>query len=253
MSALSLIADEYELRARLRPALLVSLPLALAAASWYSDFRGLRVVLGFAVYCGFTGLLAQLGRDQGKKKEPWLFAQWGGTPTTQLLCHRDSHLDAATKERYHRALEKLVPDMHLPSREAEAGNRDDGDAKYDSCVKYLREKTRDSKAFPLVFAENVNYGFRRNLWGMKPAGIALSAVALAGSCIAAVIKSKDGAPPLLPMLASFLSGLMLVWWIVRINPGWIRIPAFAYAERLLATCDVLRAPDAEAKQRIITT
>jgi hypothetical protein len=253
MSALSLITDEYELRARLRPALLVSLPLVLAMASWYSDCSGLKILLPFAAYCGLAGLLAQLGRDQGNKKEPWLFAQWDGKPTTQLLRHRESYLDASTKERYQRALEELVPDMHLPSREAEAGNPDDADAKYDSCVRLLREKTRDSKAFPLVFAENVNYGFRRNLWGMKPAGIALSAVALAGSCIAAVIKSKDGAPPLLPMLASFLSGLMLVWWIVRINPGWVCIPAFAYAERLLATCDILRAPDAETKKRIITT
>ena len=105
MSALSLITDEYELRARLRPALLVSLPLALAAASWYPDFPGLKIVLGFAVYCGFAALLAQLGRDQGKKKEARLFAEWGGTPTTQLLRHRDGQLDATTKERYHRALD----------------------------------------------------------------------------------------------------------------------------------------------------
>jgi hypothetical protein len=253
MSALSLITDEYEHRARLRPALLVSLPLALAAASWYSDFPELKIIIGFAVYCGFAALLAQLGRDQGKKKEPRLFAQWGGKPTTQVLRHRDRHLDATTKERYHRALDALVPGMHLPSPETEAANPDDADAKYDSCVTFLREKTRDSKAFPLVFAENVNYGFRRNLWGMKPAGIALSAVALVGSCIAAVINRKEGVPPLLPMLASFVNGLLLVWWIFRINPAWVRVPAFAYAERLLATCDLLRAPEGETKQRIITT
>ena len=42
----------------------------------------------------------------------------------------------------------------------------------------LREATRDTSRFPLVFAENANYGFRRNLWGLRPIGTGVAVVLL---------------------------------------------------------------------------
>lgn len=252
MSVLALVTDEYEHRARLRPALLVSLPLALAVMSWFPDRSGMQVLAGLAAYCGFTGLLAQLGRDHGKQKEPWLFQLWGGKPTTQILRHRNSLLDATTKKRYHDALNTIVPDTLLPTADAEAAAPIDADAKYDSCVLFLREKTRDKKAFPLVFAENVNFGFRRNLWGMKPTGLTLSVVALIGSIAAAIVRFESSQSLAIGAVASVINGLMLAWWIMRINPEWVRIPAFAYAERLMSACESLRPSNRETKARIIT-
>lgn len=41
---------------------------------------------------------------------------------------------------------------------------------------FLREQTRDPKMFPIVYEENVNYGFRRNLLGLKPTGAAIAVV-----------------------------------------------------------------------------
>ena len=252
MSIVSLLVDEYEHRARLRPALLVSLPLTLAAMGWFSDLGGMQVLAGFLVYSGFTALLAQLGRDQGKQKEPWLFERWGGKPTTQLLRHGNGHLDETTKKRYHAALNSLVHGMTLPSEHQEQEDPSSADVKYDSCVLFLREKTYDKKAFPLVFAENVSYGFRRNLWGMKAPGLGLSALALLSSIIAAIIHTNAGRPPAVAYVGTAVNGLMLVWWCLRINVNWVRVPAFAYAERLLSTCDTLRPPSRPDPQRIIT-
>ena len=252
MSLLSLVTDEYEYRARLRPALLVSMPLALAAVSWFPGLSGMQVLAGFVTYCGFTGLLAQLGRDQGKKKEPWLFEYWGGKPTTQLLRHRSSLLDENTKKRYHAALNSLVPDITLPTAKEEEEDHGSADTKYDSCVRFLRQKTYDKKMFPLVFAENVNYGFRRNLWGMRPAGIGLSIVAVSASILAAIINTVEGAPPVVASVATVINGFMLVWWCLRINTEWIRIPAFGYAERLLSSCDALRPAESSTSSHIIT-
>ena len=50
------------------------------------------------------------------------------------------------------------------------------DTKYEEVVTSLREATRDTSRFPLVFAENANYGFRRNLWGLRPIGTAVAVV-----------------------------------------------------------------------------
>jgi hypothetical protein len=33
--------------------------------------------------------------------------------------------------------------------------------------------------------------------------------------------------------------MFLAWWIFMIEPDWVKIPAFAYAERLLETTENL--------------
>lgn len=253
MSISALITDDYDRRARLRPALLVSLPLALAVMSAFSDFSSLQFLVGIAAYFGFTALIAQFGRDEGKRLEPWLFEQWGGRPTTQLLRHRDSHLDVHTKTRYHAALSALLPLQSMPTATAEASDPRSADAAYDSCVLYLRDRTRDKTAFPLVYAENVNYGFRRNLWGMKKAGLLISVCALVATALIAFLRPQSGMPLASPVAASVINACMLVWWLMRIKPSWVRVPAFAYAERLLATCDTLSPPNTPRKSFIIST
>lgn len=250
MSLSTLITDDYERRARLRPALLVSLPLALVVVSSFPNYSGLQFLVGFAAYFGLTTLIAQLGRDEGKRLEPWLFEHWGGKPTTQLLRHFSTHLDVNTKARYHAALSTLLPGHSMPSAASEVNDLSMADGVYDSCVLYLRGRTREKTAFPLVYAENVNYGFRRNLWGMKKAGVVISACSLIVTVLITVIRSNAGMPPALPAAASFINACILVWWLFRINPSWVRVPAFAYAERLLATCDTLHPP-ATPKNKII--
>lgn len=252
MSLPTLFNNEYERRARLQPALLVSLPLTLALMSCFPDLSGMQFLAGGATYCGFTALLSQLGRDQGKKKEPRLFEMWGGIPTTLLLRHRNNHLDVSTKKRYHDALNSLIPDMRLPNVIEEQSAPDEADVKYDSCVSFLREKTRDTKKFSLIFAENVNYGFRRNLWGMKPAGILLCFLSIILATGALVANTRSESPLAVASVAIIVNGLMLAWWLLRITPEWIRIPAYSYAERLLAASETLQENNSKSAPQIIT-
>ncbi len=53
------------------------------------------------------------------------------------------------------------------------------DAYYERCGNWLRENTRDTKKFKLLFDENINYGYRRNLLGLKAPGLAIDALVLA--------------------------------------------------------------------------
>jgi hypothetical protein len=46
---------------------------------------------------------------------------------------------------------------------------------------------------------------------------------------------------------------MLVWWLLRITSNWVRLAAFAYAERLLGTCDTLRPEHPKPKHLILDT
>lgn len=250
MKFLAGIVDPYEFRARLQPVLLVAMPMALATMVFFEDFSLFQILIGVLGYLGFTTFLSQLARDQGKQKEPRLFEHWGGRPTTQLLRHRSKLLSEPQRKRYHNALDKLVADVDLPSSQEELNAPVKADEAFDVCVAFLREKTRDKTQFPLVAQENINYGFRRNLWGMKPAGIVLAAIGLIASIVGAIWFSNSSIS-LVSIVAILVNALMVVAWLFRINPEWVKTPAFVYAERLLASCDTLYAPEPKSTSNIL--
>ena len=234
----------YDVRARAVPTCIASvLPILLGGLACYGTDTlevpsGLLAVLALATFV-LAALTAQLGRDRGKKKEPDLFDDWGGKPTTAMLRHRDSRITDITKNRIHHKLDKLVGNVSLPSPDEESQNPRGADKAYDSCVAFLREATRDKEQYELVFSENVNYGFRRNLWAMKPMGVTLTVFALGGGLWCA---SRDLdtalAQPFTAGSLLLLAFLFSVWSTV-ISPLWVKVAADAYAERLLASCETL--------------
>ena len=241
----------YTLPARLYPLALACLPVGLAVIAWFPDqFAGQGLLGGLLTTAGFSYFLSQLGRDSGRKKQEDLWTMWGGKPSTQLLRHRDKQLDTNTKSRYHSKLARIVPDITMPTAQQEATDPVAADAVYDSCVKFLIHQTRDNKKYSLLFKENVSYGFRRNLWGMKSAGITLAAIGLAAAA-ASVAVSLLGEFRMVAAVAALLNASLLTWWLLRINPDWVRVPAFAYAHELLAATENLSDSNPQAKPRIV--
>ncbi len=98
----------------------------------------------------------------------------GGLPTTVTLRHGDPTHDAPTKLGFHRFLAEKLNEPS-PTPEQEANDPQAADAFYARGVTWLRENTRNAKKFDVLFNENVNYGFRRNLFGLKLPGFLLNA------------------------------------------------------------------------------
>jgi hypothetical protein len=221
--------------------MIVMLPVGLAVASWFPvEPEKWGSLLGLGTVCGLTMLFSQLGRDQGRMKEGALFECWGGKPTTRFLSRVASPLNPHTLERYRMKLGELRGDLKLPTAEEESEAPGEAKAVYESCVDYLLERTRDRKAFPLIFSENVNYGFRRNLWGMKPAGMTIAM--LAGSaCLARVGMDwwQSRTVPGFSLLAAVVCVFFVVIWVGRITPNWVRLAGDAFAQRLLAAVEEL--------------
>jgi len=181
----------------------------------------------------------QVGRDQGKKKEPGLFALWGGKPTTRILRHRDATLDPVTRKRYHERLRLLVPGIRIPTAKQEAEDPEAADGVYESCVSYLRQNTRGNE-FALVYQENTNYGFRRNLWGMRASGILIAILGTLGSSALTAwfffcVKEEW----LAAGICTVVCIVLLVLWACRFTSDWVRIPAEEYARQLVAACDTI--------------
>lgn len=235
--------DKYTYEARLLPALITLAPIGFAIGAWsLNETAAWKLFIGVVVSLGFATLLAQLGRDLGKRKEPLLFAQWGGKPTTKLLSHRFSSLNPVTLKRYHTKLAELLPDLKIPEPSEEMRSPTEATQVYDSCALYLRETTRDRKKFPLVFAENVNYGFRRNLWAWKPFGIVSSAVGTSSSVLFVLIRwGSERSDLILDIAGGVMSLILLLLWLFMFKQGWVRLAGHAYAERLIGSLDNLVA------------
>ncbi len=233
--------DTYNLRARVAPVFVVLIPGIVAVAAWAPEALSLKLGGAAAIVSvGLSVLAAQFGRDFGKRKEHALWESWGGPPTTHLLRHRNAKFNPVLRGRYHGRLRQLRPDLKIPTPEQEVRDSDAADQIYGATTRYLIGETRDTKRFPLIFKETVNYGFRRNLWGLKPFGLTISTLG-ASACILRlwlVYQSNQS------LSAESVGGLvislaLLLVWLFWVTPRTVRIAAEAYAERLVEACEKL--------------
>jgi hypothetical protein len=226
--------DTYSLKARLYPAFLVLFPFFITAITNLTDFEKYYQYFTAVFSLGlFTYLLSQLGRDLGKKKEPYLFKSWKGKPSVKILRHDDNYLDEITKARYHKALLNNIPEIKIPTKEEENANSENADCIYESCTKFLISKTRDIKKYPLLFKENVSYGFRRNLWGMKSLAILFISICMLIHTYFAIDSFTNFQMKITDILVYLFFICDLIFWSLIVTKDWIKIPAYAYAERLL--------------------
>jgi hypothetical protein len=229
--------DTYTIKARINPIVIFALPGFLLLVIYSVKLDALQPILySAAITSAITFLLSQIGRQQGKKKEKKLWEDWGGTPTIQLLRWRNQVIPSYVKKRYHAALQERVPEAAFPDPAFESQFPVEADEIYAAWSHYLRVETRDTKTWNLIFKENINYGFRRNLWGMKPAAIMLLLLLSIGNYFYNVFLYESY--NLICFTKSFwlANGILVVFWgmwIFVITKDFVRVTAFAYAERLL--------------------
>jgi hypothetical protein len=231
--------DAYTARARLLPGLLAVLPIAVTCYAWNPgkilDWNALgAIIVGF----GGTVLLAFIARDLGKAAEEKLYKKWGGRPTELLLMH-SSEMEAALRARRHDALRKFSKDVPLPTVEDETKDRDGAMKRWKALTQLMISRCREqADKYPLVFEENCNYGMRRNMYGLRPIGIAVSlitAIAL-GLQLFGKFSAHEMVPPVsLGMEA--VNVVMFLAWIFWSTESTVRKGAYLYAERLFETLD----------------
>ena len=239
------VMDQYDRNARLKPALLCGLPLIALVVLLVPEFGVVWGSIVVVIYCGGTFLLIQICRDFGKALEKRLYKSWGGKPSVAMLRHSDSLLPKPIKERYWSFLSCTVSGLILPSQQEEEAKPEQADAQYDSANRWLLEHTRDHARFDLLFSENINYGFRRNLLALKPIALVIDVVALI-LLICMPVASWTGE------FASMAQTLSLEWFasavivavhmllfVTLIHADWVRKAAETYAHQLLAACDSL--------------
>lgn len=177
-------------------------------------------------------LLSQIGADFGKRLEARLWASWGGSPTTRFLRHGNYEFNEVTRGRIHGKLRQLG--LHVPTSEEQEQNQRAADMHYQSCTEELIRRTRDIKRFPLVFKGLTEYGFRRNLLGLKVFGVFLTFLSTAGSAWATYTAwNATTELAAVSLVAGLVSAGLLVAWLVWVTERTVKLSADRYARFLL--------------------
>jgi hypothetical protein len=168
------ILDAYSVKARYYPALLATIPALAALAILISWSRfGLTTIVASAAIPVLVFASADIARRLGKRIEERIYEESGGKPSVTMLRYSDGTFDAESKEQYRTFLASKI-NRPAPTEDQEKADVKAGDTFYERAGAWLRENTRDVKKFSVLFSENITYGFRRNLLGLKWPALALN-------------------------------------------------------------------------------
>lgn len=239
MRDLDLGLDRYDLNARLKPALFALLPLLFITFVWQKAiWASAASLLSAVVFCGALFLVSRIARHRGRIVQRALETEFGGLPTTIALRHSDATIDASTKARYHAFLRRRG--LHVPDEPEEQLSAAAADQHYRACTSWLLEATRDQRRFKLIADENIDYGFRRNLLGIKPIALFILVAAFSANAAALAWQFHQGAAfPWEGVALQVVLALIASTWLFVVNIAFVRDAAWAYATRLLAACDAL--------------
>ncbi len=227
--------DRYDRIARISPALLCLLPTFVVILLWLPTvWTLLGSLVSLVVGCGLIYGLVQFVRYQGRRVEKKLGNKVGKAKTAALLSHADPHIPATTKARYHRYLRKHG--LEVPDLEQERADPIAASDSYHSAVDWLLEHTRPNTKSSMLHSENITYGFRRNLLGLKLVAILLTLMALAGNTYFICARSDQSQLIAGIIVELFLCGTLSGWlWVI--NSSFVEDASLAYAQRFLAQCE----------------
>jgi hypothetical protein len=231
-----LLPDKYELNARLKPALLLLLPAIIVVLAWVPSLQSLGgAVLTLAVTCGVTYLLSQIARRRGRDLEQRSGDRVGRKQSAKLLSHGDSQIRAGVKQRIIELVRKHGPGF--PTEAEEQANSAHAEERRLDAIEWLLEVTRADAEASLLLAENIAYGFWRNLRALKAVGlmIALAAAAVDGW----LLYSTDGNDPRFAwgIVAGVFSLLAILAWLFLVTREQVEDASLTYAKRLFAQAD----------------
>lgn len=243
--------DAYSIRARLFPALIAAAPAIAALAlliSW--DSFGLSSIVATLGLLALLFAVGDFSRTRGRAIESKLYAAHGGMPSIVFFRRNDATIDAGSKDRYRSFLAQKLA-IKVPSPADESSDQAAADAFYSQCGNWLRQNTRDQKKFPILFGENIAYGFRRNLLGVKVVALWLNVLVVAACAfilwrLSWDIEVAQGSRAAVVLV---VAALHAAYMILAVNRAATWDASRAYGRELILSCEYFLAqPNRPAKK-----
>lgn len=236
--------DKWTFEALLQPALFALLPLFVVIAVWLSGTWTALTGLGsLIVGAGGVVVLANVARYLGRRADERLGDRVGPAHSARILSHADRTLPSGSKQRYHEYLRRHG--HAIPTAEEEAAEPASALDKYLSALAWLREKTRANASETLLLNENIAYGFRRSMLGLRPLALVVLALSIAID-LYFTFRDRAASEATIGMglvIAGFCIAVAALW-ILLIRPAFLEDASKNYALRLLAQTDVDSLPQA---------
>jgi hypothetical protein len=239
------LSDRYERKARLLPGLLLAAVPALTAWAVLQEFTAWYTAASSAVGVEFLAaiVLGQFARARGRRAEDDLWKAWGGPPTTRWLRPWDQSCSDQQKAKWRGAI-KRITGLPLPASVPQGGSQDGVDRQIADATRQLRYALRGRPDAAILATHNEDYGFARNLCGVRWYWVLLSLACLAGCGVAFAFGLR-------PYLGLAVAGAFAIASILvaRELPDYVRRCADRYAESLFATAILVnQTMDDPAKQ-----
>lgn len=225
---MKIIFDEYVWKARILVAVLVSLPV-LTIIPWITSHFQIAhnpIFISSVVMVACALLASTIVRQLGVFAEKKLIKDWGGLPSTLIMRWRDDAKSDQYKIRIHELVQSKLGIQFL-SKEEEMSNPDEADKRIQDAFGRIKSIIWGKSTLP-SHADNIDYGFNRNLYGSRWIWIFF--------CVLSIMVLIMG-PYLLhetiPMTELFLSMALLItiiiveWGVIKKQ---VRHCAFRYAE-----------------------
>ena len=210
--------DEYARRARYLPGMLMLAPVGIvvAAAGW-QDARMVTIIVGAAVTIGLPVVLESFVRQQGLAFEVTELAGSDGRwMTTQMMWPlADTAAETVRNAENRRVVETVIarqlPAEILPGEDAAVA------ATLDGAIAEIRSLTRDASTYPILKAENSEYGMWRNLRGVRVFGRVTAAVCAITSLVLIAASASDRVTSSAAELVVGLLAIVAIgaFWLVR--------------------------------------
>jgi hypothetical protein len=235
------LSDAYERKARFFPAFLtalVSTPLLVAIGvlteHWWIALPSALVLSAVVV------LISHLASAAGNRIQSGLYPRWPhDSPTNLWLLPDDQTCSAQQKQRWYEAIKRLVGlDIVAVATDSNELERVVNDA-----VRGIRARLWRCEQGTRLEIHNADYGFVRNLTGLRPIWVSLAVLSCLGCWVVYFVSSQSLAPAI---LATAILGVTIVASMTLTD--YVRHTASNYAESfftcMLALDEVVQRSDA---------
>ena len=202
--------DEYEVKARLAPGLIVALPALVDAIHVVPSLSNWPIFAAGGVIA--LVLLYGMGhviRASGQQLEPSLWKQWAGPPSTRLMRSNDTFFGPELKNSIRAAVTQEFG-ITLPTFDQEKKDPNGSDKAIGDAFGRVRGFLRRSDLTGVWQKNNIEYGFCRNLLG----GRMLWASVAAGSLVVAIWYSATNH-------SGFLNPAVVVSCLSLVTAGYV--------------------------------
>jgi len=222
----------YERRARLTPGLLGVSPVAVTiVVLGLKQDPAVAVSTGLIAAAGGSYVLSLVVGNFGRSAERVLYETWGGRPTEQLLRTRSSEGSAAQRDIWRQAIQTFTGVTLLDANQ-ELADPVGADNRITAAINQVRYLGQESE-FPILAAENAQYGLERNLYGFRWVGrfIAFCFSVVLGAGL--VASSHLFVAPRALISGLIINVLLLAGWIFLPSASRTKAAGFRYANQLL--------------------